>query len=58
MVEISKVSNRGFQSYGFTLATHVPVLKTLLFHKIRHAQQLLLQRKKQTVRTSLDSRTI
>jgi hypothetical protein len=58
MVEISKVSNRGFQSYDFTLATHVPVLKTFLFHQIRYAQQLLLQRKKHTVRTSLDSRTI
>jgi hypothetical protein len=34
------------------------VLKTFLFHQIRYAQQLLLQRKKQTVRTSLDSRTI
>jgi hypothetical protein len=57
MVEISKVFNRGFQSYGLPLATHVPVLKTLYIQFITNKAQPILQRNNKTVRTSLDSRT-
>jgi hypothetical protein len=57
MMEISKVSNRGFQSYGLPLATHVPVFKTFYIHGITSQCRPILQRNNKTVRTSLDSRT-
>jgi len=57
MVEISKEANQGFQNYGFTLATHVPVFKTFYIHTLTRTPPHLLQRNNKTVRTSLDSRT-